>query len=498
MKRSYGTMITAIGCALLIQSAHADVSVDDLVASRREGTDLIDIGFKLRTHDAITYPDASVTLTVSSGGAPLTATALTGDVGSGVAMGPGKAIVWDAGADGGLPEGLLSITVRATIQAPWHGDPHARAWEVVHTDWVRNTYTPTSGSDPDHYTLSNRDLGMWADHLYLFHSPDTLYNGDEAHDAFSNLNRSGYANRTDWSLPTRQRLLDMEPYAHLFVGTSQAEMRNLVIWTDEITYGTYTYMIQYADHQYANDWFFEEVDSEDEYFEDYRAAIWPVHPAGDIWDTPRPSRYHEDTVAITIEAAATTFPYTPAPGGGVIVTGYTGEGGSVILDATLGGEPVVEIGEDAFAEVDELDSLMIPPSVAHLGHGAFAGSGIGRLLFRGDAPTLGDGVFEGSALVIYRRYGTSGWGDTLGGRPVELWRAALGTGGGVGMGQGGFQFHFNGPPEDLAVLEVRDGFDGVWTEVQSQNLDFGDHAFVDPQPSPSGMRFYRVVLKYPD
>ena len=84
---------------LLAASLHAAApEVSNLAASQRAGTKLVDITYDV-TADT---PTVTISLEVSSdGGATFTvpATSLSGAIGAGVAVGTGKTITWDAGAD---------------------------------------------------------------------------------------------------------------------------------------------------------------------------------------------------------------------------------------------------------------------------------------------------------------------------------------------------------------------------------------------------------------
>ncbi len=99
--------------------------------------------------------------------------------------------------------------------------------------------------------------------------------------------------------------------------------------------------------------------------------------------------------------------------------------GAVLVPETLGGVPVAEIGEKAFAGC----------------------SGVTRLLFTGDAPaTVADDAFEGlpEGCTVHVRKGSTGWGNALPGTwhglPVSddlLFVEATAAGGG-GVSGGGF------------------------------------------------------------
>ena len=58
--------------------------------------------------------------------------------------------------------------------------------------------------------------------------------------------------------------------------------------------------------------------------------------------------------------------------GAITITGYTGSGGAVVIPATTNGWPVTSIGDEAFYQCTNLNSVTIPGSVTNIGHGAFA------------------------------------------------------------------------------------------------------------------------------
>jgi hypothetical protein len=61
---------------------------------------------------------------------------------------------------------------------------------------------------------------------------------------------------------------------------------------------------------------------------------------------------------------------TEPDGNGVVITEYTGPGGSVVIPATIGGKVVTGIGDYAFYDCTGLTSVTIPASVTTIGEGA--------------------------------------------------------------------------------------------------------------------------------
>jgi len=131
--------------------------------------------------------------------------------------------------------------------------------------------------------------------------------------------------------------------------------------------------------------------------------------------------------------------------------GITGIGNSAFSDCTsltsiiIPGS-VTSIGNGVFASCTSLTSVTIPNGVTSIGDYAFSGctsltsvtmgsnvttiwrfvfSGCTSLTtfkFMGNAPSyVGQSVFLNASPTVYRLYNTTGWGDTFGGRPVELW-----------------------------------------------------------------------------
>jgi hypothetical protein len=75
-------------------------------------------------------------------------------------------------------------------------------------------------------------------------------------------------------------------------------------------------------------------------------------------------------------------------GEGVVITGYSGKGGKVVIPTAIEDVPVLEIGYQAFFENYDITELVVPDSVITIGGAAFAG--MGSLT----AVTLPDGLKE--------------------------------------------------------------------------------------------------------
>lgn len=89
---------------------------------------------------------------------------------------------------------------------------------------------------------------------------------------------------------------------------------------------------------------------------------------------------------------------------------------------------VISIGDYAFLECRRLRIVNIPASVTRIGEGAFVlfSDRLRRVYFQGNAPSLGEYVFDsGAEATVYYRAGTAGWGPTFGGLPAVMWDPAV-------------------------------------------------------------------------
>lgn len=83
-----------------------------------------------------------------------------------------------------------------------------------------------------------------------------------------------------------------------------------------------------------------------------------------------------------------------ASGKGVVITGYTGSGGAVVIPAKIHGYPVREIGKSAFKDRPALTSVTIPDGVTEIGEEAFEGCrGLTAVTIPGSVTTIGERAF---------------------------------------------------------------------------------------------------------
>ncbi len=122
---------------------------------------------------------------------------------------------------------------------------------------------------------------------------------------------------------------------------------------------------------------------------------------------------------LSLAAQAQNFFTYTTNSGAITITGYTGSSNAVTIPSSITGYPVASIGPSAFAG-STVTSLIIPASVTSLGDSAFFNcSSLTNMMFLGNAPTLGNGVFnKATSLTVYYYSDVPGWGATFGGRPA--------------------------------------------------------------------------------
>ena len=89
---------------------------------------------------------------------------------------------------------------------------------------------------------------------------------------------------------------------------------------------------------------------------------------------------------------------------------------------------VISIGDYAFSSCPSLLSVTVGNSVISIGDRAFSlCASLTGIYFEGNAPSLGSSVFDAdNNTTVYYLPGTTGWGQTFGGRPTALWSKGIG------------------------------------------------------------------------
>jgi hypothetical protein len=161
-------------------------------------------------------------------------------------------------------------------------------------------------------------------------------------------------------------------------------------------------------------------------------------------------------------------------------------------------ESVSTIGEDAFAACDNLTNVTIGKSVSSIGDDAFADRMLFTVFFRGNAPAVGSGIFDGDHyLTVYYLTGTLGWSNSFAGQPTALWflpqPLILNQGPGFGVQSGQFGFTISWATNTTVVVKAcTDLANPVWLAVSTNSLVGGTSYFSDPQPANLPSRFYRL------
>ena len=185
----------------------------------------------------------------------------------------------------------------------------------------------------------------------------------------------------------------------------------------------------------------------------------------------------------------------------VIGSGVTSIGDEAFFDCisltnVAMGNSVTTIGDAAFYDCG-LTSLTIPDSVTSIGSSTFHGcGGLKGIYFFGNAPSLGETVFN-TRTTVYYLPGTTGWGATYGGLPTAPWvlpnPVILTMPSGFGVGTNGFGFIISWAKKASVVVEATANLaNPSWIPLTTNTLISGSAYFSDPQWTNYPSRFYRL------
>jgi len=195
------------------------------------------------------------------------------------------------------------------------------------------------------------------------------------------------------------------------------------------------------------------------------------------------------------------FNYT-TNNGTITITSITGTGGLVTIPSTINGLPVTSIGDGAFA-YSSISSIVIPNSVTNIGDQAFFFCvNLQVIYFQGNAPAMGEGVFDqvtyfNDKATIYYLPGSTGWGSTFGGLPTALWYLSnpliLNSEPNIGTQTNGFGFNIYWASNISVVVEACTNLSNpIWVPILTNTPTSGSSYFSDPQWTNYPGRFYRV------
>jgi hypothetical protein len=199
--------------------------------------------------------------------------------------------------------------------------------------------------------------------------------------------------------------------------------------------------------------------------------------------------------------------------GTITISGYTGNGSSLVIPNTIGDLPVVAIGDSVFVG-SSLTSITIPNSVVSIGYSVFADCTALKSVFcAGNAPTtttppsFDETEFQyDDGAIVYYLPGTTGWspvfgdgptaygGGSQGGAQTKLWLPA------IQVANSGFQtetnqfgFNINWANGQTVVVEgCTDMNNPVWCPLATNTLTSGLSYFSDAQWTNYPARYYRL------
>ena len=148
-------------------------------------------------------------------------------------------------------------------------------------------------------------------------------------------------------------------------------------------------------------------------------------------------------------------------------------------------ERVLDIGGYAFYGSSSLVSVTVPASLETIGSGAFEGTGLLSILFKGEPP-LSAGALNTTA-TIYHISERLGWEAEFYGQSAQPFRPQVST---IEYSAAGLQFSWSGSGSIPMNVERTTSLQGEWQVVSTNN---GTGLFLDTNP-PTTRAFYRAVL----
>jgi len=184
--------------------------------------------------------------------------------------------------------------------------------------------------------------------------------------------------------------------------------------------------------------------------------------------------------------------------GKIIISQYTGSGGSVVIPSTIHGIQVTSIGSNAFSFCTNMNSIVIPNSCTNIGNSAFSScSNLTSIYFKGNAPSIGSGVFtNANNVTVYYLQGKTGWGSSFSGLPTAQWCPIISGDGRFGVRTNIFGFNINWSSASGLVVVVEactNLTNSSWSQIQSNTLTSDAIIFNDTNWTNYPNRYYRIT-----
>ena len=203
----------------MAMAAQAELSVLNFSVQQVPGTKRVEIGYDVTSSEGITV---DVSLTVRDGAQTVTTTSLSGDVGLDVAVGTGKQIVWNGGADwnGQTADLTYTLTVDngvqrqdASIPAPLAKTGQTASYRSGDDGALEKgvTWPSPRFTDLGDTVLNNLTGLEWVEDPHSL--PDNPW-GQTWNNAIDFCNVLSFSGNSDWRLPNRKELLSLIDYGN--------------------------------------------------------------------------------------------------------------------------------------------------------------------------------------------------------------------------------------------------------------------------------------------
>lgn len=184
-------------------------------------------------------------------------------------------------------------------------------------------------------------------------------------------------------------------------------------------------------------------------------------------------------------------------GNNVTTIPWWGFGYCFSLASVTLGDRVTTIGASAFQDCN-LTSITFPSSLSTIGRDSFYHcTSLTGMYFKGNAPSVANGISTFANTTAYYLPGTTGWGSTLAFVVTALWELPypliLSSSPSFGVVTNQFGFTVSWATNLSVVVEASTNLSNpVWEPLQTNTLSGGSFYFSDSQWTNHPTRFYRL------